>query len=375
MFNSMSSSSSYLGQDSSYDRNKMSNSPAPPSHSPFSLSGSTSHLPHSSTSWNPSPQGSSSLNDSFMQPRSSYQQGYLMSMSQNNSSPQGTPRFEELPVVQTKAKLNSTLSRAPTVEFGKDPMFESSRKRQTLDEDAPPTASVNDIVNATYPDTPPSFSRKSTNFESSLFTSTTRPSYSTPQTTSDTIYVVVFGYPPDKYSVAVEYFKQLGDATEPDPNVDVANCFRIGYRQPADAVRAVRKNGEIIGGSWMVGAKWADPAQAENVLGQSVMRGGPSGAELGLQSPTSPVDDMAIDEPAPSSSRPSTSNARPTSTVGTPIRLAPSASAFRKPGAIQKTGSTVPSPAPGTPRANSGSAGGSPVKGVLGQFSDLVFGW
>ena len=74
---------------------------------------------------------------------------------------------------------------------------------------------------------------------------------------SQPIYIVVFGYPPDKYSVTVEYFKSLGDSTEPDPNVELVNCFRIGYRDPSDALRAARKNGEILGGSWMVGTKWA----------------------------------------------------------------------------------------------------------------------
>ncbi len=74
---------------------------------------------------------------------------------------------------------------------------------------------------------------------------------------SEPIYVVVFGYPPDKYSVAVEYFKQIGDTTDPEPNTEIMNCFRIGYKQPTDAMWAVRKNGEIINGSWMVGVRWA----------------------------------------------------------------------------------------------------------------------
>ena len=69
--------------------------------------------------------------------------------------------------------------------------------------------------------------------------------------------MVVFGFPPDKYSVAVEYFKQLGSSTEPEQNVDIANCFKLGYFRPADAMRAVRKNGDVVSGSWMVGAKWA----------------------------------------------------------------------------------------------------------------------
>lgn len=76
-----------------------------------------------------------------------------------------------MPLVQTKAKLNSTLSRTPTTEFGKDPMFESSRsafqpsshdvdlmlvprQRQTSDEDAPPIASVNDMLGVTNTGSP-----------------------------------------------------------------------------------------------------------------------------------------------------------------------------------------------------------------------------
>ena len=76
-------------------------------------------------------------------------------------------------------------------------------------------------------------------------------------TTAETHYVIVFGYPPDKYSVTTEYFKSIGDATDPDPNTQITNCFRIGYRDFGEAMRAVKRNGEILGGSYMVGAKWA----------------------------------------------------------------------------------------------------------------------
>ena len=71
------------------------------------------------------------------------------------------------------------------------------------------------------------------------------------------LYVIVFGYPADKYSVTIEYFQSLGSSTDPDFNTEILNCFRLGYHDPADAMRAVRKNGEILGGSWMVGVKWA----------------------------------------------------------------------------------------------------------------------
>lgn len=70
-------------------------------------------------------------------------------------------------------------------------------------------------------------------------------------------YVIVFGYPADKYSVTAEYFKSIGETTDPDPNTQISNCFRIGYRDFGEAMRAVKRNGEILGGSYMVGAKWA----------------------------------------------------------------------------------------------------------------------
>ena len=92
-----------------------------------------------------------------------------------------------------------------------------------------------------------------------------RPQHSQPHTPSQSqqsqspLYtIIVFGYPPDKYSVTVEYFRSFGgEATDPDPNLEITNCFRIGYRDPGDALRAVRKNGEVLGGSWMIGVKWA----------------------------------------------------------------------------------------------------------------------
>ncbi len=55
----------------------------------------------------------------------------------------------------------------------------------------------------------------------------------------------------------MEYFKSLGSSTDPEPNADIVNCFKIGYYEAGDAMRAVRKNGDIIAGSWMVGAKLA----------------------------------------------------------------------------------------------------------------------
>lgn len=83
----------------------------------------------------------------------------------------------------------------------------------------------------------------------------TRTSSTTPN--PQHTFVVVFGYPADKFSLTAEYFKYLGEATEPEKHLEITNCFRIGYVDIGDAMRAVRKNGEVIAGSWMIGAKWA----------------------------------------------------------------------------------------------------------------------
>ncbi|KAH9992784.1 hypothetical protein BJV74DRAFT_834424 [Russula compacta] len=376
-----SQSSAFHTPDNTADRMR-----SPPSHSTsqsshhgsFSVGGMASatgaHHPHGAGSWASTSQGSTlanSLNDPFLQSRSSYQSGYLMSMSQNNVSPPTHQRFDDMPLVQTKAKLNSTLSRASTSEFGKDPMFESSRQRQTSDEDAPPTTSVNDILSVTYTDSPSYLQRSASNFDSSM----TRAPQATPHQAAEPLYIIVFGYPPDKYSVAVDYFKQLGETTDPDPNMEISNCFRIGFKNPVEAIWAVRKNGEVVGGSWMVGVKWADPSQAERVLGQAAARASyPLAPDVSSPSDAAPTDSAG---PSRSSHQlvlpPTRSPHSSTPTVGTPIRLAPSTSAFRKPGQTPKVATSMPGPQPGTPLAV--GTPGTPSKSMLGQFSDLVFGW
>ncbi|CCL99696.1 uncharacterized protein FIBRA_01717 [Fibroporia radiculosa] len=350
----------------------------------------------------------SSLGEGLSQQRTHYQPGYLMSATQNNVVPQGSQRHEEAPMVQTKAKLNHVLAGSSASDFGMDSMFESSRQyllatvqeeneanvrlrqrhRQPLaDEDAPPTNSVNDIVNEVYSDTGPyRFApRNSTIDHSSSRTPLFRSSHpATPKSTPPTqqpLYVVVFGYPPDKYSVAVEYFRSIGETTEAEQNTEISNCFRLGYLNPAEAMRAVRKNGDVLSGSWMVGVKFADPIQAESILGPAAVGGltqsvAPSPDAMSTSPPSglgmfSSVSHMSIDEPR-SPPTPST----PTPVVGTPIRLAPSAAAFRKPGmsagggppqktqASQSVNNTLPSASPA-----------SPNKGMLEQVSDLIFGW
>ncbi|KAJ7227880.1 hypothetical protein B0H12DRAFT_1148338 [Mycena haematopus] len=339
--------------------------------SPFAVAGmastSTSHLNHNPNlnNWGAASTSGSltnSFTDTLSQSRSHYQPGYLMSASQANNSPTGAQRVDEAPIVKTTAKMNNAFSRGPTSDFGMDSMFQSSRQRQTLaDEDAPPMNSVNDIPTEMHPDSSSShFQPRGSALASSLARS--RPRLPPTGQTLPMLYIIVFGYPSDKYSVTVEYFKSLGDASEPDPHAEIMNCFKIGYKDPADAMRAVRKNGDVLNGSWMVGAKWADAAQAEALLSQPVVR---------HSSPDPSA--MSVDPPAAHAF-----GGTSTPTVGTPIKLAPSASAFRRaagPNAPKQT----PAPAPQGPGwindTTHATAAATPGRGVLGQVSDMIFGW
>ncbi|GLB41441.1 putative nup53/35/40-type RNA recognition motif containing protein [Lyophyllum shimeji] len=384
--------------------------------SPFTVAGMSSstsahhHHPPNANPWGTTSTGgqlTTSFSDSLAQSRSHYQPGYLMS-SQTSTSPQGTQRVDEVPIVPTKAKMNQILSRGGTAaDFGMDSMFESTRQRQKLaDEDAPPTSSVNDIPNefpqsATARYEPrrstrsvplrdgagstaawlvrqqviqpvttelPSFARRSQ-----------RPAPVTPQQTGQPIYIVVFGYPQDRYSATVEYFQSLGATTDPDPHFDIQNCFRIGFLEPGDALRAVRKNGEVLGGTWMVGTKWADPLQAEALFGLPSTLPGVTAGPITDACPSAGAGSaMAVDETSPQRGAKG-----PQSKIGTPIRLAPSSAAFRKhtpaeanvatPQAQAQRGWGMPQPQP-PPHAPQVPTS-SPSKGMLGQVSNLIFGW
>ncbi|KIJ61977.1 hypothetical protein HYDPIDRAFT_115117 [Hydnomerulius pinastri MD-312] len=330
------------------------------------MSSSTSHVQNTSPWASSSTAGhgslGASLTDTFGQSRTHYQPGYMMSAQQQNVMPQNTQHTDEIPTVQTKAKMNLALSRGGASHFGAESMFESSstQRQAFTDMDAPPTNSINDVFRESPFGASERAPQRPFSLDSPSFQPPSRQSRTeTAPATSPISYIIVFGYPPDKYSLTVEYFKSLGAATEPEPNTEVVNCFRIGYRDPGEAMRAVRRNGEVLGGSWMIGVKWADSAAA---------------ADLGSSTRTS--DFAASTSPSqsyPQSNAMVVDNAPPTGSVGTPIRLAPSVAAFRKGQAP-----TTASPAQKiiAPIPVVASAGGqSPNKGMLGQVTDLFFGW
>ncbi|KAF9017433.1 hypothetical protein BDZ89DRAFT_1074819 [Hymenopellis radicata] len=141
-----------------------------------------------------------------------------------------------------------------------------------------------------------------------LFFSHTVPAY-TPHheylVVLDPSYLIVSGYPPDKYASTLDFFLSLSSeysmstnapssagTTQPESLYDVGNAFKLGYTKPADAVRALRKNGDVIRGGGGAGG-WAD-------------------ASANISSPPQSVhdeaDNMDVDVPG---------------SVGTPIKLAP----------------------------------------------------
>ncbi|KAJ3496190.1 hypothetical protein NMY22_g19845 [Coprinellus aureogranulatus] len=271
----------------------------------MSSSTSTHHTPNLNA-WGTA-STSAPFGDSLSQSRSHYQSGYLISATQNTNSPQGNPRVDEAPVVQTKAKLNQVLTRGTASDFGMESMFQStSRQRQALaDEDAPPMSSP---CGKGATSSPNGFNWEALGFEEienqpgagcgsfrcftlavafvtrdftpvesvmshskaevmALLCQSTldasrfgkRHTQAPPvnNNTEQPIYIIVFGYPADKFTVTVEYFKRSGASTDADPSTEILNCFRIGYNDPATALRAVRKNGEVLESSFMIGVKWA----------------------------------------------------------------------------------------------------------------------
>lgn len=210
----------------------------------------------------------------------------------------------------------------------------------------------------------------------SPFASTSAPLHSSPSSTEG--YAVnVFGFPASATDLILDFFSQFGDIVSKTPSTEGGNWVTIVYAQPWSAARAVRKNGEVLGGVLMVGVKAVDEDGLRRALA-----GGEGGNEVvpssqGPQRTHTPV----------STSTPSG--------VGRPVNVLGPQSAFK----------TVPTPTRkgflglgSTGGASTAATGGTDAhaslfaekskqavlaqqqqgqgqKGVLGRVSDLVFGW
>lgn len=122
-----------------------------------------------------------------------------------------------------------------------------------------------------------------------------------------------------------------------------------------------------------------DQAVAESVLGASLVRS-PNGLSSPEQAPSSPDVPMSTSPPPFSSEMVLRAHTPSTPNVGTPVRLAPSTSAFRKMNNVGSGTKAAEKVAPGSdgffaPTPTQAQMNASPSKGIVGQVSDLIFGW
>lgn len=68
--------------------------------------------------------------------------------------------------------------------------------------------------------------------------------------------MVVFGFPPEKIEDIIGLFLAMGDSTVTE-SPEACNWVTIAYKRPYEAARAIRRNGEVVAGTIMIGVKWA----------------------------------------------------------------------------------------------------------------------
>ncbi|GAA5935565.1 hypothetical protein JCM1841_004429 [Sporobolomyces salmonicolor] len=253
--------------------------------------------------------------------------------------------------------------------------------RAEMEEDAPPVASLHEFDSEPTPHADLSFSglRHSPSVDptASPFASTATPLHPAPN--ASTGYAVnVFGFPSSALELILDYFSQFGEIMSKTPSQEGGNWVTIVYAQPWAAARAVRKNGEVLGGVLMVGVKAVDEDGLRRALAGSE---GSDGLSSHVPTPTAGT-------PRPASV------AGGASGVGKPVQvLGPQAAFKAAPTPPRKgflgLGGAAATPTTGAPAGADPHASlfaeksrqavmqqqGQGQKGVLGKVSDLVFGW
>ena len=170
--------------------------------------------------------------------------------------------------------------------------------------------------------------------------------------------LTIFGFPPSSSSSIVSHFSSIGNvvynslsdssasaststATSGSSESDRpsgANWLTIGYDSEWSALRALRRNGEVLGGNCMIGVKWAEGSAAPS-----------ASASASASSGTGNAFPAAGASPAGEASpSPSTTTSASTSTFGTPATVLPASSAWL---------AKKPNAGPGAPPGAGGAAG------------------
>jgi len=244
---------------------------------------------------------------------------------------------------------------ASTSDYGVDTMLDRPKQRQVSDEDAPPVNSVTDIIKEVQPD--PYAQKLQSNTSDSV---THRPKLFTASTPAQISYVVVFGFPPDKFDSTVSIFSSLGDCTEPERNHKEGNWFRIGFKNMADASKALRKNGQIVNGAYMIGVIPADSSYSD----------------LTFSTPLRPTSHRVPDTDPSDHSSPSLHRSSVNAAFGKAVTLAPSTSAYKTtPPAAAKRHHQIDSTAILSEASQKSGLQDAEGPGVMSKISDLIFGW
>lgn len=235
-------------------------------------------------------------------------------------------------------------------------------------------------------------------FYSNTFASSSAPqssgTASTPAsatTSTASASVIVFGFPPYLYHDIVQHFTSIGETVsiDPAPSPETGrNWITIVYKNPWEAARAVRRSGEILTlgrEECMIGVKWAVSTCSSHICLYFARITKSFIAPARFQDNNGSISEVREFAGSPPSevqtpSRPSISSG----TIGRPVTLAPSRTAFKQhhPGAaaVAAGGATNEwgvalrnqTSAPGTVSGgvNAGASGG-----IWNKMSDLVFGW
>ncbi|KAG0148111.1 hypothetical protein CROQUDRAFT_655235 [Cronartium quercuum f. sp. fusiforme G11] len=141
----------------------------------------------------------------------------------------------------------------------------SKRLSDALEDDAPPKQSLfDDDLNQSKSKNDPSAHRTMvsslSNHQSQSHQSQPDP---TPETQTNSGYkVYVFGFVQSQQAFVLKHFTSIGELLHsPEPSVDGGNWVTITYKHNWAAQRAIRKNGEILGGVIMIGCKAVDEHQ------------------------------------------------------------------------------------------------------------------
>lgn len=69
--------------------------------------------------------------------------------------------------------------------------------------------------------------------------------------------VILFGPPTSLIEPILQHFSEFGEIIRTRPDPEGGNWVAVTYKTEAEAAKAVRFSGEVLGGAWMIGVKWA----------------------------------------------------------------------------------------------------------------------